>query len=268
MTPNSEALSKKLDRVKKAIERFPAAAATLNNATDQLGKSVGDLDAVLKKFSLGVPTWVQFSRFLNEDAGCRYYEELGYAKIGGRWGISIRTVGQEVGQQDDIEQWLFGDAPRLLRVQAIEKIPDLLEALLESAGDMSKRIAEKAEEVDFLASGINSVIDAKASQTHSSRFKAKLNEALRSDDAGSVSLTQGSVNVSVGQPQGSVSVSGPNFIQNPHLTEIGLQAREPISLTVPNFFQDPALPATGSKAPTSPRNLLAGPDPAGGKARK
>lgn len=57
-----------------------------------------------------------------------------------------------------MEQWLFPDAPRFLAVQAIEKIPELLEALLKSAGDMSEKIAEKAKEVDAMATGIGSVI--------------------------------------------------------------------------------------------------------------
>jgi uncharacterized protein YoxC len=164
MPSKSEVLSEKVDRVKKLVAELPTAASTLNDATDQLGKSIGSLDALLKKFSLGVPTWVSFNSEANEIADYYYNEDLGYAKIGGKWGVAVRTVEYNPGRPDsDIEQWLFNDAPRLLRVRAVEKIPELLEALLESAAEMSKRIAEKASEVDALTAGMNSVIEPRKS---------------------------------------------------------------------------------------------------------
>jgi hypothetical protein len=160
MALQRDPLFDKVDRVKKSIQQFPEAASKLNAATDQLGKSVGQLDAVLKKFSLGVPTWVSFKLESDENLDYYYKEELGYAKIGGKWGVAIRTVEYNPGRRDnDIEQWLFNEAPRLLRVQAIEKIPELLQAMLEAAGVMSKQIAEKAEELDVLTAGISEVID-------------------------------------------------------------------------------------------------------------
>jgi hypothetical protein len=47
-------------------------------------------------------------------------------------------------------------------VQAIEKVPELLEEILKGAAEMSKRIAERAEEVDLLTAGISSVADPPA----------------------------------------------------------------------------------------------------------
>src|ERR1700722_14127044 len=142
MVPTNEALSKKVDRVKKLIEQFPSAASTLNCATDQLGKSVSRLDAILKKFSLGIPTWVTFNES-TASAPSYDHEDLGYTKIGGRWGIAIRIVSGDLRAEEDekVEQYSFNDAPRLLRVQAVTKIPELLMALLESAAQMSKELS-------------------------------------------------------------------------------------------------------------------------------
>lgn len=159
MTSQSGSLSQRIERVQHSIQQLPAAAASLNSATDQLGKSVAELDAVLKRFSLGVPTWVPFASWEHFD----YYsaEEIGYAKIGGKWGVAIRTVEGDCQAPDDekMEQWLFNDAPRLLRVRAVEKIPELLEELLKKAAEMTKTITEKAQEVNALTAAINSVID-------------------------------------------------------------------------------------------------------------
>jgi len=158
MTSQSKSLSQKLERVQNSIQKFPAAAVSLNTATDQLGKSVADLDGVLKKFSLGVPTWVSIVSSKHEEY--YYREEIGYAKVGGKWGIAIRTVqGDDHAPEDQDENcWLFPDAPRLLRVRTIEGIPELLEALVESAAEMTKKITEKAEEVAALTAGIAAVI--------------------------------------------------------------------------------------------------------------
>jgi len=92
----------------------------------------------------------------------------------------VRTVdGDDSRQEDDVEQWLFNDAPRLLRVQAIEKIPELLEALLKNAAEMSNRISERAEEVDALTAAMSSVVDpqnAPTSVTPSQGLSASLAE--------------------------------------------------------------------------------------------
>jgi hypothetical protein len=153
-------LSERIARVQNSVQQLSSTSASLNSATDQLGKSVGELDAVLKKFSLGVPTWVHFRSEYNEDY--YYHEDIGYAKIGGKWGVAIRTIEGtcDPDRNDDVEEWLFNDAPRLLRVQAVDRIPELLEALIENAAEMTQTITEKAKDVDALAAGINSVIGA------------------------------------------------------------------------------------------------------------
>jgi hypothetical protein len=162
MASQSNSLSQRVERVQELVRQFPAAATTLNNATDQLGTSVGQLDTILKRFSFGVPTWVAFLESHTPEGDEFYNEELGYAKIGGKWGIAIKTVdgNYHFPDHDRVEQWLFNDAPRLLRIKAVDKIPDLLEALLKKAAETSAKITEKAAEVDALTAGIGSVIEA------------------------------------------------------------------------------------------------------------
>lgn len=183
MTSQSKSLSQKLERVQNSIQQLPAAAASLNAATDQLGKSVGDLDGVLRKYSLGVPTWVPFSSSPNSWFPRYHHDDIGYAKVGGKWGVAIRTVdGDEVSDSsDDVEQWLFNDAPRLLRLRAIEKIPELLEALLKSAEEMTKKLTEKAEEVGALTAAINSVIDPRQERASVGKIMKELRTSLAKD---------------------------------------------------------------------------------------
>jgi hypothetical protein len=167
MASQRVSLSEKIDRVQKSIKQFPAVASSLNNATDQLVKSVSQLDAVLKKFSIGIPTWVHFTPPIAGHVPRCYHEDIGYAKIGGRWSVAIRTVQEDEPDYgpDQIEAWPFSEAPRHLRVLAIKKIPELLEALLRNAAEMAKTMAEGAEEVDALTAGMNSIVDMQNSST-------------------------------------------------------------------------------------------------------
>ncbi|WP_321476607.1 hypothetical protein [uncultured Paludibaculum sp.] len=160
MASQAKSSSQKIERIQNAVRQLPAASAHLNTATDQLGRSVGQIDTVLKKFSLGVPTWVSFNTD-NSLTSDFYSEQIGYAKIGGKWGIAIRIVSGNYQDPDgeSVEQWLFNDAPRLLRVHAVDTIPELLEDLLKKSEEMTRKITEKADEVDAFAAAIDSVIE-------------------------------------------------------------------------------------------------------------
>src|SRR5438552_3747571 len=73
---------------------------------------------------------------------------VGYAKIGNKWGVAIsRTSGNfEAPDYNTDEEWLFNDAPRHLRIEAVEHIPAMFEALIkagdEAVGKLKGRTAE------------------------------------------------------------------------------------------------------------------------------
>jgi hypothetical protein len=54
-----------------------------------------------------------------------------------------------------IEQWLFNESPRHLRVLGADKLPEVVEALVAKATDMAKRITEKADEVQAVTAAMN-----------------------------------------------------------------------------------------------------------------
>ena len=156
-----------LERVQSSYRQLSVAATTLNTASDELGRSVAELDSALKKLKLGISSWVQFDKGHSEDGLYYSYSEVGYAKIGGKWGIAL---GMANGFEPDPdghseEHWLFNDAPRELRVRAIKKIPDLLDRLSIDAVETTTRINEKAEEVRQFASAISTVVDQTPKKT-------------------------------------------------------------------------------------------------------
>jgi|ERR1019366_6647187 hypothetical protein len=142
-------------RVEASYRELAQVAADLNAVSDELGKSVSDLDAVLKTLNLGVTVWTAIRSHSGAEYGQTWYssEEIGYAKIGGRWGVALRTVKGDEQDPDDesVEAWLFNDAPRSMRLLGIEKIPELLEKLSKEAIETTTRIKGKLAEAQEVA---------------------------------------------------------------------------------------------------------------------
>jgi transglutaminase-like putative cysteine protease len=126
-----------------------------------LAKSVSEIDAVLKRFSLGVPAWVTSASYGGEVPFGYDLEEIGYAKVSGRWGIAIRTrKGDERFEESEVvEQWIFNEAPRYLRVSAADKLPELLEELVTKASKMADSISEKVNDVRVVTTAMYSVLE-------------------------------------------------------------------------------------------------------------
>ena len=129
-------------------------AADLNAVSDELGKSIAEIDVALKKLNLGITTWVK----IHGDDGNPYDDsfwsrDIGYAKVSNKWGISLRTIDGQLSDPDrsETEEWLFNDAPRSLRLEAIDKIPELLEKLSQEAIRTTKDIRARLSEAQAVA---------------------------------------------------------------------------------------------------------------------
>ena len=145
-----------VSRVQSAFQQLSAAATTLNTASDRLSKLVAELDSALKTLNVGLVCWVNIDDpSFSEDGQEEYSEQVGYAKINGKWGIAVRTVNDVAwAQHVGVEEWAFSDAPRHLRLKAIDLIPALLDELAKEASENTKKITEKTEEVQQLVTAI------------------------------------------------------------------------------------------------------------------
>jgi hypothetical protein len=129
-----------------------AAAAEINAASDDLGKSIDALNESLQSLNLGVSSWVEFS----DDDLCKNY--IGFAKSSkGKWAILITQDSgyQGPGQYERSDTWAFNDAPRSLRLEAMEKLPDLLEKIFRDTQETIEQIKTKAAQAKALSDVIN-----------------------------------------------------------------------------------------------------------------
>ena len=115
-------------RVAAAFDKLAASAAELNVASDEFARPISDIDTALQKLNLGVSAWVKVAG--GQDGRYEWFWEhsLGYAKVSSGWGIAIRTLRGDYTEPDE-EIWRFNDAPRSYRLEALERLPELLEEL-------------------------------------------------------------------------------------------------------------------------------------------
>jgi hypothetical protein len=139
-------------QVETSFRKLSAVASDLNFSSDELGKSISELDAALKKLNLGIPAWVSFRSYADPNEGWYWSEDLGYDKVGGTWGIALRSVkGNGDPDDESVETWHFNEGPRWFRLAAIEVIPKLLEKLSTEADETAKKIRLRLAEVQEVA---------------------------------------------------------------------------------------------------------------------
>jgi hypothetical protein len=153
-------------KLQTSYQNLSAAANTLNAASDAFGDAITTLDDALNKLNPGVTAWITISSSqTQDDAPWETFEErLGYAKVSGRWGLCLCNVtvdGSPEGGEETKDSWLFNDAPRSLRLRAIDRVPELIEALAREATHTAKRVSEGADFARQLAISISSVAAGK-----------------------------------------------------------------------------------------------------------
>ena len=151
-------------KIQTHFQTLSTVASSLNAASDELTKVVGKLDEALKRLNVGLTSWVTFVDRRVHDPVEYDCDQIGYCKVNGKWGISLRTVWGEINSDSDHNEdgpWLFNDAPREMRLRSVDKISELIESLSKKAAETTKKIQEKTKEVGELADAIEQLASKK-----------------------------------------------------------------------------------------------------------
>jgi len=147
-------------KLQVSFQQLGVAASALNQSSDRFGAAVSKLDAALTALNLGVTAWFCYVNY-QDPQGSQYRteEQLGYAKIGNKRGLALQIV-----EFDDInddyaikDSWLFNDAPRELRLRAVEHIPDLIDKLVKETTRTAERVSRKATVALELATQVEKI---------------------------------------------------------------------------------------------------------------
>ena len=149
------------DRTSLLFKQLRNAAAVLNAASDEFSKTIAPIEAALKKLNLGVTAWHSYAGTSPDQNGEYWSHDIGYARVQGKWGLALRTVyGNAYDGNDDSQEWPFNDAPRLMRTEAIDHIPALLEVLVKQSEKVAADLRQKTAQARTLATAISSLAEA------------------------------------------------------------------------------------------------------------
>ena len=153
------------ERITEAFKTLRTSARKINEVSGELAKPIASIERALKRLNLGVACWTTISstrdldglHFKNHDVGYAYSRALR------RWCLAIRTVeGREGMPESDYEEtWPFSDAPRFLRIKAVNKLPELIEALVDVTDATANRLKKQVEPAQQLAAAVNELINPK-----------------------------------------------------------------------------------------------------------
>lgn len=128
------------ERVSTAFEKLVASAAELNTVSDEIATPISAIEETLQKLNLGVSAWTPFKLIRDDFDLYRETRDIGYTKVSQRWGLAIRRTKGFDGQPEHSEEWHFNDAPRAYRLEALEKLPELIEQLAETSGKTAAKL--------------------------------------------------------------------------------------------------------------------------------
>ena len=149
----------KIEKIAVNFRELSAVASTLNSASDELTKVVAVLDEALRTLNVGITAWTTFDAHTVDPAEDFDFEQVGYCKVNGKWGIAIQRVWGDYGRGESETEgpWLFSDAPREMRLNSVDKIPELIGVLSQRASETAKTIQAKTHEVRELAGAITQI---------------------------------------------------------------------------------------------------------------
>lgn len=135
------------------LTQLSTAAGALNSLSDELTKQVSEIEATLNAFNLGVRAEV-VAKTLDHGEYYSHWLRLAYGKESGKWGFIVEELEEDrrAPEDESYQSWAFRDAPREFRIEVVDKIPDLLEALVKKSNETTEVVAKKVKYVQELAS--------------------------------------------------------------------------------------------------------------------
>ena len=144
------------ERIALSFKKLASVSADLNSAANDLNKTISSLDEALQALNLGVSAWHNVAASEDDARGDFWTRDIGYAQVRNQWGIALRkTWGNHTFDDYNVMEWLFAEAPRLMCVESIGKLPDLFDDLIKRTEETTGKIKAKTNLAKELAEAIN-----------------------------------------------------------------------------------------------------------------
>lgn len=140
-------------RLRAARER----AQSMHAQTDALNTALARVQAALVDLKLGVSAQLLLHREELE-YGESWSQWLHFEKNGSRWRL-MAWSGPDHGDGDDWSGHYLLDTSRITRERAADKLPELIDALIEAVDKKAEEIAVRTAEVNALAEQIEALVE-------------------------------------------------------------------------------------------------------------
>jgi len=141
------------------IEGLSATAKNINESSRRLSGAIDQLNTALKKLNLGIPVWVMSSTGPDNSSGVEEFEEIGYDRFRGKWGICLRHTIEGAAPEPEETYWHFDDAPRDIRLRGAACLHMLIAALHEKAHLTAEILDQRTSDAEDLAKSINEIAE-------------------------------------------------------------------------------------------------------------
>jgi hypothetical protein len=146
-----------------SLKNLTSLSKSLNEASDALSKQIARVEAALNDLKLGIWAWVDIGRYTDDETfrvdgkpeTVTRVERLGYGKYKGKWGLLYGIDYDEYPGPEFGAISFLRDAPRLEKIEAVDKIPALIKALESSAHEVTKRATDQAARVAEVAATLD-----------------------------------------------------------------------------------------------------------------
>lgn len=143
------------ERLASAFKRLVSTANDYNAASAEFSKPVLQIEESVEPLNLRLTTWKKIVGGA-DDYGNYWSRDVGYTRVNGRWRIVVRAMSgnYNVEEADEYELWPFDEAPQSYRIEALDKLPDLLEELIKNAEKTAKKLKELTPDAKELAAAV------------------------------------------------------------------------------------------------------------------
>jgi hypothetical protein len=146
-----------MNEVESALKHIEVLANSLNQKSDLLSQKIVEIESALNQYKLGIWAWLDEPLLyrMESDGNGHDFEVahvLGYGKIRDKWGILLHE--RPDFDPETIDPIFLKDAPRDIRICAVDRIPTLIERIAEKAAELSQQITEKTKVAERIAASL------------------------------------------------------------------------------------------------------------------
>lgn len=147
------------DRIALSFNKLTAASDELNAAVTELTSKIRLLERYLERLNLGVSAWYTIASHRYEENDFRWSRDLGYTFHRNKWRIALRETwdSPEDGEHGETTH-TFDEAPRWMAIEAVSKLPDLIDGLLERTQETTKKLKNRSIQAQELADAIQEAL--------------------------------------------------------------------------------------------------------------